>query len=205
MLMLTIGKMKIFLGGDLNSECEDYILSHYTKTDVAALKRELTKKSTSAERRKEINGQLDKVVIKARKIFQCEIAKSCHHGSSDFTTEFLRALNPIATVISSGDNEPHCHPRPDTLGTIGKHSRGERSLIFNTELSRSAKEYIDVKKILPGTTKERTVTVYGMINVRTDGERAIIAQKLERAAPRGNWDIQEIVWDTKSKDFVYRQ
>jgi beta-lactamase superfamily II metal-dependent hydrolase len=203
MLMLRIGKLKVFLGGDLNTESEDYILSHYTKTNVAALKKELAKKSTSAERRKEINAQLEAVITKARKIFQCEIAKSCHHGSSDFTTEFLRALNPIATVISSGDDEPHCHPRPDTLGSIGKHSRGERSLIFNTELSRSAKEYIDVKKILPGTTKERTVTVYGMINVRTDGERAIIAQKLERPAPRGDWDIQEIVWDNKAKEFVY--
>jgi hypothetical protein len=27
---------------------------------------------------------------------------------------------------------------------------------------------------------ERSIAVYGMINVRTDGEKAIVAQKLER-------------------------
>ena len=46
-------------------------------------------------------------------------------------------------MISSGDNEPHAHPRADTLGTIGKHSRGHRSLIFSTELARSTKETIE--------------------------------------------------------------
>jgi len=203
MLMLTIGNFRIFLGGDLNSEAEDYLLMHYTGTDFPALRKELAKKTLKSERRKEILEEIEQAIEKARTIFQCDVAKSCHHGSSDFTTEFLRALNPIATIISSGDEEPHCHPRPDTLGTIGKHSRGNRSLIFSTELSRSTKEFVEVAKIKKGASKERTVTVYGMINVRTDGEKAIIAQKLERPAPRGDWDIQEIVWDNQLKEFVY--
>jgi ABC-type nitrate/sulfonate/bicarbonate transport system substrate-binding protein len=54
----------------------------------------------------------------------------------------MRAVNPIATVVSSGDNEPHGHPRPDTLGIIGKYGRGSRPLIFSTELARSTKEII---------------------------------------------------------------
>lgn len=205
MINLKMGKFKVFLGGDLNSESEDYLLTHYSKVDIADIKKQLIKKNLSDAKRKQLTGQLDNAILAARKVLQCEVAKSCHHGASDFTSEFLRALNPIATVISSGDDEPHCHPRPDTLGTIGKHSRGDRSLIFSTELSRSSKEYIDLTKIKAGQKKERVVTVYGMINLRTDGNRAIIAQKLERPAARGDWDIQEIIWNSKLGEFIYKE
>jgi hypothetical protein len=37
---------------------------------------------------------------------------------------------------------------------------------------------------------ERAIAVYGLINVRTDGEKLLVAQKLE--SPRGNgqkWDV----------------
>ncbi|MEM7357012.1 MAG: hypothetical protein AAF657_39730, partial [Acidobacteriota bacterium] len=47
-----------------------------------------------------------------------------------------------------GDDEPHSHPRSDTLGTIGLLSRGPRPLIFSTELARSAPEAIKHPYIL---------------------------------------------------------
>jgi hypothetical protein len=169
------------------------------------------------------------VVQKARRVFQSEVAKSCHHGSADFSELFLKAVNAHATVISSGDNEPHAHPRADTLGTVGKHSRGRRSLIFSTELSRSTKELIknpfqfrdairkaaaDLEQAnLSGNPNkvqaaqkvfdklleqiERSVAVFGAINLRTDGERAIFAYKIER--PKNNslqWDIYELHRDS---------
>ena len=114
-------------------------------------------------------------------------------------------LNPIATIISSGDEEPHCHPRPDTLGTIGKYSRGKRSLIFSTELARSGKEFLELKDmdISAQKKKERVVTVYGMINVRTDGEKVVIAQKLESAAKGRNWDIHRMEWKEELGQFEY--
>lgn len=114
----------------------------------------------------------------------------------------------MATVVSSGDNETHTHPRPDTLGAIGKHSRGKRPLIFSTELARSSKEKLDIKEsdlekisqlfrekenATPKRKKEinkeinqvkanieRNVAVYGMIALRTDGKKIIIAQKKEQ-------------------------
>ena len=143
-----------------------------------------------------------------------DIAKSCHHGSADFSSEFLQVLNPIATVISSGDEEPHCHPRPDTLGTIGKYSRGERSLIFSTELARSGKEFLELNKktkkkeeqkeeLSAQKKKERVVTVYGMINVRTDGEKVVIAQKLEAKASGRSWDKHMLVWKEDKQQFEY--
>ena len=40
--------------------------------------------------------------------------------------------------------------------------------------------------------KERNVTVYGSINLRTDGHRCIIAQKLEKGGKSKVWDIYKL-------------
>ena len=47
--------------------------------------------------------------------FMCDVAKGCHHGSDDVSFEFLQAMRASATVISSGDNEGHAHPRPNIV------------------------------------------------------------------------------------------
>ena len=210
-IKLTMGKLRLLLGGDLNTESEYNLLRHFSGTDIEALKKSLKRKKTE-EARTKVLAEIDEAIVEARKVLEVDIAKSCHHGSADFTSEFLRALNPIVTVISSGDNEPHVHPRPDTLGTIGKHSRGERSLIFSTELARSGKEFVELKNVVPSDQseeaekkRERVVTVYGMINVRTDGERVIIAQKLEQPASGRNWDIHKLDWNEEKGEFEYTQ
>ena len=204
-IKLTMGHLRMLLGGDLNTESEYRLIKEFSGgIDIKKLKDDMGKSKFSAEEKQQMAEKIDEAVLKAREVLEVDIAKSCHHGSADFTSEFLRALNPIATVISSGDEEPHTHPRPDTLGTIGKHSRGERSLIFSTELARSGKEFVDLDKIKnTEKKKERVVTVYGMINVRTDGNKVIIAQKLESAAVGRNWDVHKLEWNEKTKQFDY--
>ena len=202
-IKLIIGHLRLLLGGDLNTESEYHLIHKFSGIDIEKLKKELSKK-LSDEERKAKEAEIQKAILLARKALEVDIAKSCHHGSADFSSEFLDVLNPIVTVISSGDEEPHTHPRPDTLGTIGKHSRGERSLIFSTELARSGKEFVDLEKIKdPAKKKERAVTVYGMINVRTDGNKVIIAQKLESAAVGRNWDVHKLEWNEKKQEFEY--
>jgi len=124
-LRLTYGKVRMLLGGDLNIPAEKLLLSTIMGKPVPETKTALTK-----------------YIKEARKELEVDIAKSCHHGSADFSSLFLSAVNPIVTVISSGDDEPHSHPRAETLGAIGVTSRGERPLIFSTELARSAKDAI---------------------------------------------------------------
>lgn len=53
-------------------------------------------------------------------VFEVDVAKACHHGSSEFTTDFMAVVNPLSTVISSGDNESYSHPRADAIGCAGK-------------------------------------------------------------------------------------
>lgn len=201
-IRLVYKNIKILLGGDLNVPAENYLLETHTGLKI---------KGTPP----------DDIVKAANSVFGADVAKACHHGSGDFSTTFLRAVNAIATVISSGDDEPHAHPRPNTLGALGKYGRGEFPLIFSTELARSAKEKIkrpsevreqiddllqrmveadtdqereqlDAKKKALLLKLGRTIETFGMINVRTDGEKIMIAQKLEQAADRGLWDIHRI-------------
>jgi beta-lactamase superfamily II metal-dependent hydrolase len=209
-LKLEYGKVRILLGGDLNTESEKYILEHYTGINPNE------------------DDRGDELIERAREVFECDVAKACHHGSHDLTTLFLRSVNAAATVISSGDDEPHAHPRPEALGAFGKYSRGDRPLIFSTELARSAKENIKnpnalrreirdlmdlrahtegddarvridrkIEKLLEKI--DRTVTVYGLINLRTDGERVVLAQKLEQGAPRGEWDFYVLAPDADGR------
>ena len=46
--------------------------------------------------------------------------------SADFSVDFMKKLNPVATVISSGDKESHAHPRAEAVGYAGRYSRGTR-------------------------------------------------------------------------------
>ena len=193
-LRIRYGDVHILLGGDLNADAEEHLLATGVGPAPSA-------SATPAER--------DDYWRRARAAFGADVAKACHHGSADFTTQFLRAVDAAATIVSSGDDEPHCHPRPDTLGALGRHGRGERPLIFSTELARSTREFTKplaavqtqinaaVRALEQATTtaekarirkeidqlldrKERNVAVYGMISVRTDGRTVVIAQKLER-------------------------
>ena len=201
-LRFVIGGVTIFMGGDLNIESSRHLLEKHTG---------LPGKPTTPE-------EEDELVTAARAVFACDVAKACHHGSADTLLPFMRSINPIATVISSGDDEPHAHPRADAIGSIAKCSRGNRPLILSTELARSAKEAIkqptilrqelkdladqidaedDAKKKERLRTKyhklvdklERSVAVYGAINLRTDGNKVVLAYKLERAKPAKGWDI----------------
>ena len=106
--------------------------------------------------------------------FRVDIAKSCHHGSSEFTVDFMDKVKPFATVISSGDNESYSHPRADALGCAGRYSRGVRPLVFSTELARSVNSGGDI--------------LYGMINCRTDGRQIVMAQMKERRSGVDIWD-----------------
>ena len=97
--MLEYGALRILLGGDLNSSAEAFLLTHYTglawpPANVGAAA------TTLAEA--------------GRATFGADIAKSCHHGSADFTDVFLGSINAAATVISSGDDRSRTRTRVAT-------------------------------------------------------------------------------------------
>jgi metallo-beta-lactamase superfamily protein len=154
--------------------------------------------------------------------FHSHVAKACHHGSEDISWKFLKAISPLETMISSGDNETYAHPRAKVLGLAGAFStlrgRGRPQeylglseeryiapLIYSTEQSRSVELFPPDavsdgggKRIANAEVQARGRTrrdggrrakldewllgdrmVYGLINVRTDGMRIVMAVKKE--------------------------
>ncbi len=236
---LNIGKLLVFLGGDLNTESEDYLIQHYCETDkeVSEIEKKVSKlvakgsaiTNSEAQDLAEYQTELQAIIAKARKFFQADVVKACHHGSHHFSETFLQCLNGIVTVVSSGDGDSYAHPRPDALGSFGKYSRGERPLIFSTEIGRSTKEFSHVYAYYEQlkayeaaiaaapsekkkdeireemeNKKDRNVVVYGMITLRTDGEQVILAQKLEQPLGEDNkWDIHELRYNTNNQQFEY--
>lgn len=183
LLRIDYGQTRTLLTGDLNKASQHTLLSGYT-------------------------GE--------RMEFQCDVAKACHHGSEDVSYKFLQAMQPAATIISSGDNEGHDHPRPNiisasaTTGYIQLDQDNDdllTPLIYSTELARSVDLGFPSKLDLKDTNNNTTSTInqtaldrailhltktkkdairmenamvvggliYGLINVRTDGQNILCA------------------------------
>jgi beta-lactamase superfamily II metal-dependent hydrolase len=202
LLRLDYGRTRILLTGDLNAAAQRALLADY-------------------------EGE--------RLEFKCDVAKGCHHGSEDVSYEFLAAMAPSVTVISSGDNEGHDHPRPSIVAasaTTG-HLRIEEDeivspLIYSTELARSVsfghpskltvpaaggtpvrevsgnalnRTKIEYKETKAGDRQPRTRSrtlgnslvvaglVYGLVNIRTDGETILCATMNEKDY---SWQIKKV-------------
>jgi hypothetical protein len=204
-LRLTVGHLRVLFGGDLNRPAEDHLLRHYG--GIAA-------------------GQpLSAAVPAAAARLGADVMKCCHHGAADVTDEFIRAVDPLAYVVSSGDEESHAHPRPDLLGRLGKLGRGSAPLILCTEILRSTREkgreedfkalrdlderidalpndggperraLQDARRVLQAHIQRRNVGVYGAITLRSDGEHMELSFRLE--APRGKqlWQVYALDHD----------
>jgi hypothetical protein len=195
LLRLDYGRTRVLLTGDLNKAAQQDLL----------------------------------VAYEGRRLeFQCDVAKSCHHGSDDVSFAFLQAMNPSATIISSGDAEGHDHPRPRIVAASGltgymtvKDDEIVTPLVYSTELARSTLlgdlrsidlaggttldtaalagatlNYVSRKPGAISASKgsrrfEHTYVVagliYGLVNVRTDGNTILCATMNEGDA---SWSIR---------------
>jgi hypothetical protein len=122
------------------------------------------------------------------------VFKAPHHGSHDFYQPFLKAVRPQISVISSGDDPDHGHPRAAFIGAIGQVSRSTMPLVFSTEIAATFVEAgvrgkpegdtsledlnirtPDVDSLARNLFKRR---LHGMINVRTDGKDLYAARRV---------------------------
>ena len=142
--------------------------------------------------RAHVNGDID---------LRSEVLKAPHHGSDDFLPEFVGAVAPLISVISSGDESArteYIHPRATLVGALGKHSRAAEPLIFVTELVAFFKvegflrpEFHELAEDgmplieggQPVVNEEAEArgrffafsrAAFGLVMVRTDGERLLV-------------------------------
>jgi len=132
-------------------------------------------------------------------LVNAHIFKAPHHGSHDYSNKLLGAVNPMVSIVSSGEVSDHGHPRAIFLGALGKAGRGDEPMVFSTEIaalfvddgdeeavahSNSETTFADLnfeqseantearqrfKKLLPG-----------IINVRTDGENSYAFRRVQQ-------------------------
>jgi beta-lactamase superfamily II metal-dependent hydrolase len=79
-------------------------------------------------------------------VLACDVAKGCHHGSDDVSFAFLSHVRAGATIISSGDQAGHGHPRPAVVAASGLTGHAHvdvakdelvTPLVYATEVERS--------------------------------------------------------------------
>lgn len=198
LLRLDYGKVRVLLTGDLNTVSQKALMKDY-------------------------QGRMME--------FTCDVGKACHHGSDDVSFKFLQAMQPAVTVISSGDNNGHDHPRPSIVGSSAVTGFLEidstndvliSPLIYSTELARSIEicrpeklfavknnaipieiENSDLdkseigyqknsqmrKKKLNNNSRIVSGLIYGLVNVRTNGDKILCATLNESEY---KWDIKTL-------------
>jgi Metallo-beta-lactamase superfamily len=130
---------------------------------------------------------------------RAEVFKVPHHGSADFSGGFLQCVEPVISVVSSGDESARkefIHPRATIMGALGKFSRVEEPLIFVTELVAFF-EMVGATSVECHKLDKKGVAVikdgiaveikknkksffafkrsnFGLVKVRTDGKRLLV-------------------------------
>lgn len=120
---------------------------------------------------------------------QGEIFKVPHHGSADFSTPFIKAVEPLVSVVSSGDDtheKDHIHPRATLMSILGRCSRNDASLVFVTELVAFFEsvgwvrpdEKVGIDDAPPAERHREFFgfrrAAYGQVRIRTDGKRLLV-------------------------------
>ncbi len=154
---------------------------------------------------------------KAEKLFlqHCNVAapiaqvfKANHHGSQDFSCDFLKAVQPWISIISSGGSPDYGHPRAVLLGSLGRYAANavEKPLLFSTEVAATFKKVeVQSKDTAPHLYEQ---TNKGLINVRTNGEwiaagrvynvRKKTADQTTGKYPKSVWDWEKYAFNLKN-------
>jgi competence protein ComEC len=136
------------------------------------------------------------------------VFKANHHGSHHFTTEFLDAINPWVTVVSSGDVPDYGHPRANLMGSLGHYAPDEIKdpLLFSTELAATFKKIPESKQKDKGTQLYETNT-QGIIYVRTNGDwlatgRIFKKKDYDEGMIKSSWKWEAYAYDPESGRFL---
>ena len=116
---------------------------------------------------------------------QSDVFKVPHHGSADFSGGFIQRVEPVVSVVSSGDESARkefIHPRATLMGALGKHSRVAEPLIFVTELVAFFQVEGWSKLANPETAEEKkkkdffgfSRAAFGIVKTRTNGKRLLV-------------------------------
>jgi beta-lactamase superfamily II metal-dependent hydrolase len=127
-------------------------------------------------------------------MMDAHVLKAPHHGSHEYHQPWLDAVNPQISIISSGDDPDHGHPRANFVAAAGQSSRSKKPLVFSTEIAATFKEggqklekEFELSEEERSSLDDSTLAIlrllfkrrlHGMINVRTDGKKIHAARRV---------------------------
>lgn len=138
----------------------------------------------------DLNAGMGSALLERRASVTADILKVPHHGSDDVSRPFIEAVRPLISIISAGDEDArrdYLHPRANLLAMLGQARRGAEPVVFVTNLAAfdrwAGEAFHAVKKngvwvpdLTAGTFYARERSAYGIIHVRTDGQRLFVAR-----------------------------
>jgi beta-lactamase superfamily II metal-dependent hydrolase len=176
-LMIRLRNVRVFLTGDLTRVTGDALVSEH---------------------------RAGRICLRA------EVLKVPHHGSDDVSRDFIAAVEPLVSVISAGDEDArrdYLHPRANLVGLLGHADRGAEPVIFVTNLAafdrwagRAFKAIEQNGQWVPdvdaGTFYARERTRFGIVHIRTDGERLLV---IRNGARRDRFESYVFLIDTDGR------
>lgn len=109
------------------------------------------------------------------------IFKAPHHGSHEYSRHLFEAVNPMLTVVSSGEVPDHGHPRATFLGAVGKASRGEAPMIFSTALAALFTDAGDANAVEAAAIDEPTTL--GDIDFAQSSANSVARRRFKKLLP----------------------
>ena len=87
-LMAHIGKMKIMLGGDLNSKSADYLMEQYSQADIIELKKRIAE--ANRDELPALKKEMEEIIEACRPFFQAMLPNPAITEAMTLLTSFCR-------------------------------------------------------------------------------------------------------------------
>ena len=210
LLKLIYGNVRIMLGGDINEEFGELIFNHYRPTgnEVPRLQADVAKACHHG------SNHFHQGFIQSVNALATVISSGDEENYSHPRPDALGAFGKwgysdkpmIFSTEIARSNKDFTHKKFEEmfkLRDMVKVAEQELQLITDFSDPKMVKKADRLKKKITDANKSinSNVTKYGMINLRTNGELMIIAQKLEIQSPKSKWDIQKMKYEETSGRF----
>lgn len=139
----------------------------------------------------DLHAKMEEFLIARNVPLRADVLKVPHHGSDDVSRAFIERVEPLVSIISAGDEDArrdYLHPRANLLAMLGQSRRGADPVVFVTNLAAFDEWAGEAFRAVraggswkPDTARgvfyARERTAYGIIHVRTDGRRLLVARR----------------------------
>lgn len=203
LMRLDYGNMRLLLGGDINDEFGNLIHAYYKKKrKLKELQVDVAKACHHGSNK--FHYPFVKDVNAAATVISSGDNEQYSHPRPDAIGAFGKCGygdRPLvfSTELARSNKEFRIDTFKEIAALLTKLKKYDDLLLG--ALGVNEKEDILAKKRITNKDINSFLTRYGMINVRTDGMKLIIAQKLEVYASNRKWDIHKLQYNEQTKRF----